>query len=275
MHYVDRLREKTASTKKALDEHNGELALASTQECKSIANHIARISPQDNPSILCTIEYAKTIMAVDQINHPNIKEADLGRLQECYESLSPLFLTHAKQVKPVLNELLERQINCLIEQIRVPTAFDSSADLRELFLTQHQSQIDALQKCLTQLIALSERDTTKEIRPILAKAYFLKADIIHFYERDKGGALPHFKKAAEIMPENYYYCFHYYGLSNDKRRDDAEAKIRKVSNFHFDHFELWKVERWNADRVMSDFDIHRVPPKDPGVLTKIGNMFSG
>ncbi|WP_160264763.1 hypothetical protein [Legionella norrlandica] len=48
-----------------------------------------------------------------------------------------------------------------------------------------------------------------------------------FFYHNKQEALPFFKKATDILPENPYYKLRYLELAGDERRHEARKRLKK------------------------------------------------
>jgi hypothetical protein len=88
-------------------------------------------------------------------------------------------------------------------------------------------------------------------------------------------AVPHLKKASEVMPENLYYLLRYYQETKNEKRDEVREKIEAIGTMHGTKYDMWMEERWNDDKDMSEgMDIHNVPAQDQGVVASISRLFS-
>ena len=275
-HYFAELTNKTAAINAALVDRNTTLAEQIALERIEIAKTIARITPQDNPMVTVTKDYAETLLNIDEKEHPNVKDANLNRLNKAQELLKNAgLLNNSPMLKTVVNKLLLRKIDHLMEQIKVPITFDSDWRLRDKFVSEHQIEIDALRNNLNTYIALNEKNKSKEARPILAKVYYFLGDVIAYILRTKEEAVPYFKKASEVMPENLYYLLRYYQVADDERRDTVREKIEALGDFHGTKYDMWMEERWYDDKCMSaGMDIHNVPSQDQGIIASFGRFLS-
>lgn len=273
--YLTELSTKQQMVRKHLEQANCPQAEQAAKEIIAIAKKIAAITPEENPLLAVTIDYAGTLIEIDKILCPEIKNADLERLDVAQKLLDSCSLSkNLPAYKQRLNELLLRKIDCLIEKVRVPFNFDESVSARKEFLPTIQSWLDVLQQNLSSFIALNEQKPTKEMRAALGKMHYLKGDIIYFFTRNRQEALPHFKKAAEVMSENPYYRLRHFEMANDERRHAVRTEIDEMAFLNTANYNMWMTERWNDERYMSEgFDIHSVQPQDMDVLSRVSRLF--
>lgn len=265
-----------AKVRAELDLMNFPSAKEIAQQSVHIAEQIARITPQDNPLVAVTIDYAGVLIEIDKKLHPDVQDANLDSLNEAQKILMNCNLSKdVPQHKQRFNELLLRKIGCLIEKIRVPINFNDAASVRREFLPTIQQKLRLLHKNLSLFIKRNEQKPPKEIRAVLGKICYIKGDLFHFYTRSSQDALPYFKKAAEFMPENPYYRLRFYELANDERRHDVRDEIEKIAFLNTEKYTMWMEERWNDKRVMSEgFDIHNIEAVDQNVLSRLGRLFT-
>lgn len=273
--YLAELAAKKRSVKNHLYQSNCPKAEQAAKEIVMLAQKIATISPEENPLLAVTIDYAGTLIEIDKILCPDIKKADLERLGKAQKLLNSCSISkNTPSYKHRFNELLLRKIYCLIEKVRVPIDFDDSLSTRKEFLPTVQPWLELLQQNLSSFIALNEHKPTKEMRAVLGKMHYLKGDVIYFFTRNRQEALPYFKKAAEVMPENPYYRLRHFELANDERRNSVYKEIDEMAFLNTENYNMWMTERWNDERHMSEgFDIHNIQPKDMGVLSKFSRLF--
>lgn len=273
-YYLEEINSKKIAIKASLEQGNCSLAEDTAREVLSIAKKAALITPQDNLIISATIDYAATLLAVDKILQPESKNANLEKLNEAQRLLNCCFMANTPRHKELYNELLLRKIDCLMEQIKVPIDFNDSFTTRTEFVPTIQPQLDLFHQNLNAFITLNEQNKTLAIRQILGKILYLKGDAIHFFTRNKQDAVPYFKKAAEIMPENPYYRLRHYELANDERRHNVRTEIEEIRFLNGSHYDMWSEERWNEERCMSEgFDIHNIPAENRSVLSTITGLF--
>ncbi|MCL9685271.1 hypothetical protein [Legionella maioricensis] len=275
-YFVSEIESKTASIKTALEKEDLHLAEKTALQLVIIAKLIARITPQDNPLLAVTVEYALTLFNIDKILHPEVKNADLKRLNKAQEVLNQLNLLNAFPAsRSALNKVLLRKINCLIEKVRVPVTFDDSWELRSDFVKEHKAEIDALKNNLQTFIALNEKNRSKEFRPILGKMHYLLGDVIYYFTRNKQDALPHFEKASEVMSENPYYRLRYFEITEDERRHDVVNEIEEMGYLQHSKYRDWMTERWHDEQFMSEgMDIHNISAQDQGIFSSLTRMFA-
>jgi hypothetical protein len=275
-HFVLEIESKTALIQTALKKRDVFLAEKTALELVITAKLIARISDQGNPLLAATVEYARTLLNIDKIVHPEVKDADLALLERAQKVLNQLNLLNASPAfKSVLNKVLLRKINCLIEKIRVPINFNDSWELRAPFAMEHKKELNALKKDLNAFISLNEKNQSREFRPTLGKMHYLLGDVIYFFTRNKQDAIPHFKKASEVMPENPYYRLRYYEMAEDKRRHDVVEEIEHMGHIQYAKYCDWMTERWNDEQFMSEgMDIHNIPAQDRGIFSTFTRMLS-
>ncbi|KTD65322.1 hypothetical protein [Legionella shakespearei] len=274
--YLEEMNAKQISVKAALERSEYQLAEATALEVLVVARKIALITPQDAPVINATIEYAATLLASDAIQHPDNKNANMETLDKAQQLLNSCSISdNSSRYKQLYNDLLLRKIECLKEQIRVPIDFNDNHSVRAEFVPHIQRKLDLFQQNLSAFIRLNENNKTLEMRQVLGRLLYLKGDVIYFFARNKQEALPHFKRAAELMPENPYYRFRYYECANDERRHAVWTEIEEIRYLNGIHYNMWETERWNDERVMSEgFDIHNIPAENRGVFSTISRIFS-
>ncbi|MBL7480759.1 hypothetical protein [Legionella bononiensis] len=274
-YYLTKLAENQETIREELEHMNFPTAEDAAKQNIYLAQQIARISPQDNPLIPVTIDYAGTLIDIDKKMFPDVKEASLEQLNEAQKVLDSCNLSkNVPQYKQRYNELLLRKIECIIEKIRVPIDFNDSLSVRKEFVPQIKPWLDLLHQNLSSFITLNEQKPGKDIRAVLGKIYYIKGDLIHFYTRNRQEALPYFKKAAEVMSENPYYRLRYYELAEDERRHDVRDEIENMAYLNTTKYTMWMEERWNETRFMSEgFDIHDIEPVDNDVLSRLSRIF--
>ncbi|BCA96723.1 hypothetical protein TUM19329_30840 [Legionella antarctica] len=275
--YLDsEIDSKALLIKTALKKNDVCLAEKTALELVIIAKLIARITPHENPLLAANVKYAQTLLYIDEINNPDVKNADLNRLNKAQEKLNQCTLfNNFPGTDPVLNKVLLRKINCLIEKIRVSVLFDGSWQVREVFVKEHQAEIAALKNSLNAFISLNDKKQSKEFRPILGKMHYLLGDVIHFFTRNKEDAIPHFKRAFQVMPENPYYRLRYYEMTGHDRYSDAVKEIDNIGFLQYTKYSHWMTERWNDEQFMSEgMDIHNVTARDQGVFSSLSRIFS-
>ncbi|KGP62504.1 hypothetical protein EP47_10995, partial [Legionella norrlandica] len=117
--YEEMLFAKLQQIRTDLETKNTESAKKLAIETLEIAKRVAQISPQDNPQLSVSINYAETLLSIDKILHPEIKNADLEQLELAQNFLNQYDLFNkSAYYKQVKNEILLRKIHCLIEKIR-------------------------------------------------------------------------------------------------------------------------------------------------------------
>lgn len=100
------------------------------------------------------------------------------------------------------------------------------------------------------------------MKKTLAKIYYLLADTLVYFEDKINEAIPYFKRAKELMPENLYYLLRYFEMIEDNRRFAIRKKIAAIGYLHEMKYNNYMVERWSEDVIMSKgFDIHEVHPE--------------
>lgn len=275
-YFLSEIDNRTLIIKTALREKKVDLAETTALELITTARLIASITPQNHPLLATTIEYVKTLLNIDKIMNPEVKDADLGQLNKAQEVLSQCnLLNHSSSSHAVMNKLLLRKIYCLIERIRVPVTFDDHRELREQFIKDHKRPIEELKNNLRTFISLNDKNKSKEFRPILGKMNYLLGDVIYFFHRNKQDAIPHFKKAREVMPENPYYRLRYFEMTENERRYDVVEEIEEMGYLQYAKYNDWMTERWNDEQCMSEgMDIHNVPAQDRGVFSTFTRMFA-
>ncbi|CAM2923060.1 hypothetical protein [Legionella worsleiensis] len=237
-----------------------------------LSKQIARITPEDNPLMTSVIDYVNWILKIDKKEHPEAKDAALATLEEAQNLLKKhRLMNNSPNCLHTVNQLLLRKIECLMEHIKVPSNFLS---IRKEILPQITKPLEQLHINLDTFIKLNESNPTNEIKPVLGKIYYIKGDVLHFYNNDLKNALSFFKRAADIMPKNSYYRLRYFELTQDDRRHKVRDEIKQTSAL----YSGWLEERWNHKRFMSDnFDIHvpQTQATTQGILSRITGFFNG
>lgn len=272
--YLNEIGSKSKLIDPALAQSNTTEAHTIALSLLSLAKKIAQITPQDTPSVEVQIIYAKTILRIDALLHPKVKDADLNKLNAASDLLTKLyFMNTSSAMKSTLNALLLRKIECLTEQIRVPVFFDTDLEQQNNFVKNHQAEIEALKKNLIDYITLNE--ASKENRPFLAKNHYLLGNVIGFIEGNRAASIPHFKKATEIMPENLYYKLRYYHSAGLKEyHDEIRAEIDQIEFDQGATYKQWMTERWHENPCISEgINIPIEPPPKRGLTERITGLF--
>ncbi|EHL29845.1 hypothetical protein LDG_8137 [Legionella drancourtii LLAP12] len=260
-----------------------ELAHKNTQQAQeaaekqiALAKKRTQLQPQDASKLFRAIlDCAETLVTIDEILHPDIAQTDLEQLDraqnylnECKLNLDQKDLNKIKI--NIFNQLVQRKIDCLIIKLGVPLSCEHWEERRE-FAEQHQIEIAALKKSLKTFIELNKpMEKQDEMRVSIAKAYYLLADTMLYFEEKKEDAKPLFKKATELMPKNPYYRAHYYTLVEDEKQNDvAITEINNVGWLHLTNYNAYMKERWNAEKIMSKgFNVHTLPTETPGFFQR-------
>mgnify|MGYP000207978416 CR=1 FL=1 len=265
VHYYD--RELSTHRKKlitALSHQNTEQAQTIAQKQIELAKKRTRIYPQDVAQhYKANLDYAHTLLKIDEIRHPEVATSDLSLLREAQNYLVECRLQDdqrslQKNKIEIFNQILLRKIDCLIIKLGVPIGCDNWEE-RRVFATEHQTEIDELKNALSTYIQLnSPAIKTEEMRIAVARAHYLLADTMLYFEERKQDALPHFKRTVELVPKNPYYRIHYYSLVNDdSRREKAKNEIDSMGHIHLTTYYGHMEERWNAERILAKgFNIH-------------------
>jgi tetratricopeptide (TPR) repeat protein len=275
--YLEEMNAKQLSAKTAFEQGEYQLAESTALEVVDIARKVALITPQDTPIINANVEYAATLLAIDMAQHPDSKNADMKALSKAQQLLNNCSISdNSPRYKQLYNNLLLRKIECLMEQIRVPIDFNDNHLVRAEFVPQIKGKLDLFRKNLDTFIQLNENNKSLGMRQILGRLLYLKGDVFYFFTRNKQEALPHFKRASELMPENPYYRYRYYECANDERRHNVWTEIEEMRYLNGSHYNMWETERWNDERVMSEgFDIHNIPAENQGIFSTFSRIFSG
>lgn len=232
------------------------------EEQIALAKKIVSIKPQDSLVLETTMNYASTVLAVDELVHP-ANECDRTQLSKAQLRLDEYrLLNNNIALIQIYNKLLLRKVDCLITRLAVPFDYNDSLDTRIDFVKEHTKEIEDLKKELKKFISVNE-PKSKEMRQTLAKMYYLLADTLVYFEEKKQESIPYFSKAHELVPENLYYNLRYHELIDDEKRHGIRKKISALSHLHGLHYQNYMLERWGEDKIMSNgFDIHAVLPND-------------
>ncbi|KTD71330.1 hypothetical protein [Legionella tucsonensis] len=274
-HRLERLREyyftqfdaNTSQIKEALLYKKTKEAIQLAEEQIDLARKIVSIQPHDSLAREAILNYATTLLAIDELEHP-VKESDRTQLSKAQLRLSEyLFLNNNTALMEIYNKLLLRKIDCLIAQLGVPIDYNDSLNTRVNFIKVHENEIEELKKELKTFITVNE-PKSKEMRQILAKIYYLLADTLVYFEEKKQESIPYFKKAKELMPENLYYNLRYFEIIEDAKRHGIREKIGAIGHLHETQYRYYMDERWGEDKIMSHgFDIHAILPDDSFINT--------
>ncbi len=270
--YSQEIHLKTRAIKEALEHQKVDLAENLALELIELAKKIALITPQDNPLIRTTIDYAATLVAIDEINHPNVAEADILVLNKAQALLNEHYtLNPSTALKQKLNHLLLRKIDYLMEQVKGPIGFGDSWKERTAFADNHKSELNALQSHLTLYIALNEKEKAKELRAKVAKMHYILADMLIFFLDNKNDARTHFSAAAKIMDKNPYYQLRYLELTNDDKRHEVRQTITELTTSNEQDYKGWLEERWNEGEksIGRGFEIHDVEVSKKGFFASL------
>ncbi|KTC92470.1 hypothetical protein OQJ15_12080 [Fluoribacter dumoffii] len=265
---LERLREEYCLQFKAnalriaedLASHQIETTIELAEEQIELAKKIVRIKPHDSLIRDAIVNYASTVVAVDVLKYP-ARDANRIQLNKAQCRLAEyLFLGSNSAVSDVYNQLLLRKIDCLIARLAVPIDYNDNRQLRSEFQQEHKQEIEALKKELTVFISANEKKPA--MKKTLAKIYYLLADTLVYFEDKINEAIPYFKRAKELMPENLYYLLRYFEMIEDNRRFAIRKKIAAIGYLHEMKYNNYMVERWSEDVIMSKgFDIHEVHPE--------------
>ncbi|PWY57549.1 hypothetical protein DGG96_00155 [Legionella qingyii] len=261
-YYFTQFNANESRIKRLLLSQNPEAAVQIAEEQVTRAKKIVGIEPHDSLVMEATVNYASTLLAVDELIH-SAKDSDRTQLNKAQLYLSKyLFLNSNSALTQVYNKLLLRKIDCLIARLAVPIDYNDHLNTRIDFIKEHIGEIEELKKELRAFIAFNE-SKTNEMRQTLAKMYYLLADALVYFEEKKQESMPYFKKAKELMPENIYYNLRYLEIIQDERRYEAREKLSEIGHLHQLQYNNYMLERWGEDKIMSSgFDIHMVPPND-------------
>jgi tetratricopeptide (TPR) repeat protein len=220
-----------------------------------------------------TLNYASVLVKTDKILHPNGESANLDQLDKAQNYLNTCtFINNNEELnkikKTILKELLARKIDCLVALLKVPVSCDHWS-IRAEFTKAHQVMIDTLKKELTTYISLNAEDKTDAMRANLAKMHYILADTMEYFESNRDEAIPIFKKATELMPENPYYRAYFAELTENRNmNENARKEIQDMRHLNLEYYDFYMEERWHKDKINS-FDIHAVPTRDYGVFSGI------
>ncbi|OEH46062.1 hypothetical protein lpari_02944 [Legionella parisiensis] len=261
-YYCSQFDTNTSQIKEGLLYKATKATMKMAEEQIELAKKIVSIQPHDSLVKEATLIYAATLLAIDELEHP-VKEADRTQLSKAQQRLSEYrFLSNNGALMEVYNKLLLRKIECLIARLGVPIDYNDNLSTRIDFIKMHINEIEELKKELKTFITLNQ-SKSKEMRQLLAKTYYLLADTLVYFEEKKQEAIPYFKKAKELMPENLYYNLRYLELIEDERRHGLREKIDAIGHLHGTRYRYYMDERWAEDKIMSNgFDIHTVLPDD-------------
>lgn len=270
-HYLDEHSANNTLIKTALAHKNADTLPQLALKHIAIARKIARIDTQcASMPAEATFNYALILLEVDKIKHPLPKDANLQQLNLAESYLCECnFLNNTEHCKRIFNELLLRKIDCLIGKLGIRISC-TQLELEE-FAQAHQMEIECLKKTLKDYISLNESNKSDAMRAQLAKAYYLLADTMLYFERKEEEAKSPFKKAIELMPENPYYREHYHSLvDNNTERNKARKEIKEIRRNNVATYDFYMEERWKAEKVTAiGFDIHAIAPQPSGILTSI------
>ena len=268
--YELEIHEKTYLLKEALRLSKVELAQTLALELIGIAKKISIITPQDNPLLKMRINYASTLVAIDEINHPNPAEADITVLDKAQKEMEEhLLLNPSTSLKQELNHLLLRKIDYFMEQVKGPVDFGRSWKERTAFAEEHTVELGELQKLLMRYIALNEKDKNTNVRTKIAKMHYILADILEFFLDNKNDALIHFSAAHKLMPKNPYYEIRHLNLTNNDRRHKVQETIDTISSTNATDYQGWLEERWNSGEksIGRGFEIHNTEVASKGLFS--------
>lgn len=233
-----------------------------------IAKQIAQLSPGDNPLPSTINTYVKTLLEVEKIEHPEVKDANLPQLAKLLGFIrdNTLF-EESDALKNTANEVRLRAIDCLVEKVKVSSIFtNSSATSREETLKEIEKPLKLLLVNLTAFEKRNKDTKSKDTKLALGRVYYLHADIHEFFYRDKDAALPLFQKAHETVPANLYYKLKYLELTESEERHEVRERIANIGFLQEQYYQNWLEERWADEIIMSEgFNIH-AEPKDEGGL---------
>ncbi|MFJ1267499.1 hypothetical protein ACD661_02890 [Legionella lytica] len=182
-------------------------------------------------------------------------------LNACFPETDLEKVRHQK----ILAKGLMSQVAYLSAKIKVGVTYDCDFDEQRRHHQEHQANFDQIRSSLLRVIELLTPMDDSEQKLGLAKAHFILADIILFFNLGEEHRT-HFEKAAQLAPQNPIYIFKatdfLYGIEGSEEkyeqyRDDAIQKL-KAKGYKVMDFFHWDTERWNNNSLAASYipDIH-------------------
>jgi hypothetical protein len=278
-HYLLDIETKKQLIQKLLEQSYFEEAEATALNLSVLAKNIPLANAQDATVIDCTIEYASTLLAIDKMKNPESENADLKQLNKAQELLNTCsntlnkcyFKNPSSRLNHLIDEVLVRKIECLIEKIKGPSGFADSWNDRSEFANAHKEQIDELVKHIDLYLDKNKEQKNPLVRSTLAKMHYIKADVLDFFLDNKNGALEHFLKASKIKENNPYYKLRYLELLGDEKRHEIRESISQIRINNETDYNGWMKERWDAgEKCLSPgFEIHGVELERTGFFARL------
>lgn len=256
--------------KDALAHHNKEDALRIAKLNLELAQKIKTITGMDDAVKSSRINFIRAQFEIEKLEHPATHQADLALLTK-QEQLLAKYSADMKsaQVSSLHNEVLLRQIDCLIEHVKVPINADAPEIKRE-FIEKNKESINRLKDMLLKFVKCNEKVSTNEQKQLLGKMYYILGDVYAFFDGQATQAALFFEKAYQTVPENIYYQLRYYEISNDERSTDIRDAMNAEDSLHEAKYDDWFKERWNDEIFMSEaFDIHTTLPQSKSFFASL------
>ncbi|WP_133135123.1 hypothetical protein [Legionella rowbothamii] len=170
-----------------------------------------------------------------------------------------------KRHQKALAKGLMSQVAYLSAKIKVGVTYDCDSDEQKRHHEAHQTNFTQIRSSLLRVIELLTMTDESEQKLVLAKAHFILADMILFFNLGEEYRT-HFEKAARLAPENPIYLFKVsellYGIEGseedyERNRDYAIQQL-KAQSYQVMDFVHWDAERWNKNSLAASFipDIH-------------------
>jgi hypothetical protein len=170
-----------------------------------------------------------------------------------------------KRHQKALAKGLMSQVAYLSTKIKVGVTYDCDSDEQKRHNEAHQANFAQIRSSLLRVIDLLTTTDESEQKLVLAKAHFILADMILFFNLGEEYRT-HFKKAAQLAPGNPIYIFKanelLYGIEGSEedyeRYRDYAIQLLKDKSYQVMDFVHWDAERWNKNSLAASFipDIH-------------------
>lgn len=241
----------------ALDDKQTALAEVLAEKRLEIAKQIEKIEPKEKLLDRAHYEHFETLLKLEIIKNPEAKNAAIPVLDALVKGIKECD-DHLK----LLNKVLLRKIDCWLQKVQVFLTYSTDVYSRRDWLKEHKQDIKSLISSLQEFILANKEAPSEDVKPILAKIYYLKGDAQHYFQGNKQAAIDGIKNASSIMPANIYYKLRHYQLTNDSRRHEEWANLNKNPTLA-QEYNLWFEERWCKKKIMAPgFDVHHVKNAD-------------
>ncbi|WP_058535026.1 hypothetical protein [Legionella saoudiensis] len=207
--------------------------------------------------------YAQLLINSDSANSKGLEVINkaIRLLDKCFPKSEEEKVRHQK----ALAKGLMSQVTYLTAKIKVEATYSRDFAEQKRHHEKHQANFAQIRTSLLRVIELLTPMDDAEQKRVLAKAHFILADMILFFDLDEEYR-SHFENAARLAPENPIYILKaselLYRIEGREKeyelcRDDGIIKL-KAKNYVVMDFYHWDTERWYNNNLAARYipDIH-------------------